>query len=174
MAKFTGWTIQEIRTAFDKANAHFQGNLCIRDLTWDKTMKRSGEHRCSCTLTALSARRLRISELRANYPETLKKYYEAKELLPDFLYPAGCTVRYGWRNEKPKGVAWGCWHAHGQFYRELFKINPKGHIMTSIAIYNTEEGFNCEFPRTGDMTNGTVCLADSCSCNEHDIGMEWQ
>jgi len=176
MATFTGWTRDEMMLALERANAHFKGNLSIHDLKFEKILER-GEYKgnsvFSCTLTTLTGRRLTKRELFANYPETLRNFEERKELMPDYLYPAGCTVSHTWRGDKPKGVAWGCWHAHGQFYRELFKLNPHGRIKTGIAYYKGETGFNYEFPRTGDMTKGNVCMSDRCSCDDHDIGGEW-
>ena len=176
MATFTGWNRQEMLLALERANKHFRDNLNIHDLAFVKVMQR-GEYKAfsvfTCTLTARTGRRLRMCDLKAEYPETLKKFAEEKELLPDFLYPAGCTVSYGWRGEKPKGVAWGCWHAHGQFYRELFKLNPHGRIITGIAKYETERGFNNAFPRTANQSKGGMCMADRCSCDDHGIGDEW-
>ena len=174
MAEYTGWTETEIRLALERANAHFKGNLRLSGLAFIKRMKRSGEPRYSACLVTRGARRLTMCDLRTNYPETLRNFEERRELLPDFLYPAGSTVSFHCPGVAPKGVAWGCWHAHGQFYRELFRINPDGHIKTSIARYNGVKGFEYEFPHTGDMRKGHQCMADRCSCDEHDIGDEWQ
>jgi hypothetical protein len=176
MALFIGWTQRELYLALERANMHFGKNLCFDN---DPTPQNQKDDRYRAILRVWNATRLRKKDL-SNYPETLKKYEEANELLPDFLYPYGCTVSWnrGW-NSEPRGIAtMACWHAHGRFYRELFKINPNGQIRTALASYNGERGFNDKFPRTKYAQKGSKmapeAMSERCCCEHHGIGDGWQ
>jgi hypothetical protein len=174
MALFIGWTKEELYLALDRANYYFNGNLCF-DYVEAKNQK---DDRYRLRLLVKEASRLKKKDL-VRYPKTVQKYQDAGELLPDYLYPYGCKVNWnrGWTSGPPRGIASACWHASGQFYRELFRINPNGKIRTSLASYNGEDGFNRTFWSTenknvGNMMNH-ISYADSCCCDMHGIGDEW-
>lgn len=64
-----------------------------------------------------------------------------------------------------------CWHGHGEFLRELFRLAPDAVVKTAIAIYRGEENFLRGYPYTydepvpyfgfyGKSAGETVCQCD--------------
>ena len=166
MATFNGWTEEELYLALERANVQFHGNLCF-----NYRPERIGR-RYNFRLIVVMSSRLKRKDLK-DYPHLAEKYED--ELMPDYIYPRGCKV--GWPasyRPKPRGIATACWHASGVFYRELFKINPKGKIKTVLAYYVGEVGFDEKYPSTAHQNVGSMMspayMPDQCCCEMHDIG----
>lgn len=52
-----------------------------------------------------------------------------------------------------------CWHAHRDFLRAVFDLNPAARIKTAFATYNSQEHFEQTFRATQQPE-------DRCSCEE--------
>lgn len=81
--------------------------------------------------------------------------------------------RYGgWGyNPKPRRIGSACWHAHRDFFKEIFKINPDAEIHTALAKYKGIEDFEDKFPATaygGGMAGPAMVqgIGDACNCDE--------
>lgn len=70
-------------------------------------------------------------------------------------------------------IASACWHAHRDFMREVFAINPDARIRTALADYRGEDNFELKFPSTaygGGMAGAAniESIGDACNCDEGD------
>jgi len=52
---------------------------------------------------------------------------------------------FGYRGRR---TIFACWHAHRDFLREVFAINPNAYVRTDIAVYKGEQDFKLKLPGT--------------------------
>lgn len=61
-----------------------------------------------------------------------------------------------------------CWHGHRDVMQEIFTRHPTALLVTAMARYDGADGFECEYPQTGDQNIGSIaqplCYADACLC----------
>lgn len=66
-------------------------------------------------------------------------------------------------------VAAVCWHGHQDFFRALFRINPKAKIRTCQAAYDSPEHFERTYGDTNRNIGSMIqplYYADACWCND--------
>lgn len=66
-------------------------------------------------------------------------------------------------------TAAACWHAHRDVMRAIFKRAPAALLVTALARYEGSEGFEHEFPYTGNLQIGSMMnprtRRESCECS---------
>jgi hypothetical protein len=79
--------------------------------------------------------------------------------------PSGYT-----KEGKPKQrhIKSACWHAHRDFLRALFLLEPKATVTTALARYEGLQGFESKYPATGTGNVGSLLQPASydslCEC----------
>lgn len=74
-------------------------------------------------------------------------------------------ARLSWSGRCVKAA---CWHAYRDAMYAVFAINPKARVATSMAVYKGIEGFEAQYPQTGDQNIGSMMqpayMPDLCDC----------
>jgi hypothetical protein len=75
--------------------------------------------------------------------------------------------------ENPRRIGSACWHAHRDFFRAIFDINPDAEIHTALAKYKGRDDFERKYPATaygGGMAGAAPVgmFGDACNCDEGD------
>lgn len=74
----------------------------------------------------------------------------------------------GRRSNTGRKIAAACWHAHRDFFRALYAINPKASIKSALAEYFDAEDFEENFEETGDRDIGSIMVPqivrEACEC----------
>lgn len=64
-----------------------------------------------------------------------------------------------------------CWHGHRDVMRVIFDRYPKALLVTAMARYDGREGFESEYPATGQQNAGSAFnpmpFAYCCECGEY-------
>lgn len=73
---------------------------------------------------------------------------------------------------KTQRIHAACWHAYRDVLTELFDRYPNAIARTAMAKYEGKDGFERNYPNTGDTNIGSMmypmCAADACDCWEWD------
>lgn len=63
-----------------------------------------------------------------------------------------------------------CWHAYRDAMYQVFAINPKARVATSMAVYKGLDGFEDIYPATADQNIGScfspAYMPDLCDCEK--------
>jgi hypothetical protein len=159
----------QIKTAAEQASRKYRGNIVLRETytqirpavyengefkDWGewanvvgRPLNKRGDAFSGIRLGVLSTRRVgsRVSQQRYSY--------------------------FGPVNVQQRRIASACWHAHRDFMREVFTINPSAKIKTALATYDGKRDFERKFPRTAE-TYGMAGpapiegIGDACNCDE--------
>ena len=159
--KVMGWAEAQIHQAAADMSKKVENEFELWDLSCIAQNSRRGGSTFQFILRPKnSARRLAGDR---NQPIPFKDLGHSK----DDIYPQCVVVKQN--GERRKGVAAPCWHGFGHFFRALFNLNPNGKIVTGIATYDGEDGFNREAPYT-DRNVGSMFspqqYSDCCDCDE--------
>ncbi len=75
------------------------------------------------------------------------------------------------RSATGRRISAACWHAHRDIMLALFEHNPDALLVTAMARYEGLEGFERNYPATGDVNIGSMfeprCYADACECEDY-------
>lgn len=74
------------------------------------------------------------------------------------------------RSNTGRRIAACCWHAHRDVMIAIFNVNPEALLVTAMARYEGRDGFERNYPATGDANIGSafapMCYADACECED--------
>lgn len=78
----------------------------------------------------------------------------------------------GRRSNTGRKIAAACWHAHRDYFRALYKLNPSAVIKSALATYEGSADFEAQFEATGDRNIGSAfepqSMRTACECSEND------
>jgi hypothetical protein len=126
------------------------------------------------------ARKTTINEL-TQALESINKHYDGNIQFKE-ITPKGTTIQFTLRvkNSHGKGARLGfkfgdrpqrhlinaCWHAHGELFDELFKINPEATIRTGQMLITNEYG-NWQDRNIGSQVY-PMYFSEACECDKWD------
>jgi hypothetical protein len=71
--------------------------------------------------------------------------------------------------KRGRRIAAVCWHGHRDFFRALYRRSPEARIKTALADYRGTDGFERDFPATGQGNVGSwaepQAAQDACDCS---------
>ena len=82
--------------------------------------------------------------------------------------PRFSADKYGRLSHSGRRIKALCWHGHRDLFRFLFQARADLEIRTARATYKGLDGFEAEYPATGDHNIGMQCnpvrYKDACEC----------
>ena len=82
--------------------------------------------------------------------------------------PRFSADKYGRISASGRRVKALCWHGHRDLFRHLFQAMPDLEIRTARATYKGLDGFEAEYPATGDYNIGSMmsplAYRNACEC----------
>lgn len=72
------------------------------------------------------------------------------------------------RSREGRRIAAACWHAHRDWMKALFELEPNTRITSAIADYNGKNDFENKYPETGNKNIGSIMFPflffEACEC----------
>lgn len=130
---------QDITTALQDANQHYEGNLEFRPSAYQTP---SFAQRGNSFLVTLGVANARGPGHRIGFSHLFRV------------------------DAKPKRLRYACWHAHRDFLAALFKRVPGARVKSALADYRGAAAFARLFPNTADkqVTGMGHTILDVCEC----------
>ena len=76
------------------------------------------------------------------------------------------------RSPRGRRIAALCWHGHRDIMRAIFNAFPDSLLITALARYEGQKGFEHNFPKTGFTNIGSIAepfaFRNACECNHQE------
>ena len=113
-----------------------------------------------------------------NAAERASKLYDGNIII-DIRVTTGRAIRFGLRVKSSKGdgahrsasgrrTVSACWHAHAEFFRQLFEAFPDARVKSAMADYRGRTAFLSQYEFTGMRNIGSAHhpaqAREACEC----------
>ena len=108
--------------------------------------------------------------------EAVNKLYDGNVIFNRQPEPVGSRLRFTLRVKDSKGpgarrshqgrrMSSACWHVHGHFFEELFKVNPEAYVVAGGCKRISKDGGNWQDRNIGSRMF-PMFFSEACRCNE--------